>query len=135
MGIDYQPKLIIGFPLNDIKVQEWMNKHDCEDCYDINEILKEKYPEISDSKIVDLDIVDDSDQNLSIYVTISGNHYSGEVEYFLTFYIEELNVRGIKNITEDLLNLAKKIFKEIENDELECKTIDDIPIFSTLHIY
>jgi hypothetical protein len=120
MGIDHEPKLIIGFRLDIIKVKKWMKKHGIDDCSDIDE-MKEKIPNL----------------NIGLGITMAGNLYSREIEYFLTFYTEQsfITVKDIKNITEDQLNLAKKVFKEIENDELECENVDDIPIFSTLYVW
>jgi hypothetical protein len=117
MGIDHDSKLIIGFSLDEDKLKKWMDKHDIEDPYDINKIIREMYPELPE-------------KSLSLYVVHAGNAYSDCNEYYLTFFECGTNIGEIKKITPNHLELAKKVYKDLMKEDLECKSVEDIEVYS-----
>ena len=131
MGVDYDAKLIIGFELDSEKVEQWMKEHGIEDSYDINELLKEKFPEIPE-KICKSGY---RSSTWSIYIVRYGNNYNGDCEYFLTFYEGgSFKIKDI-DITPEMLDIAKKVYKEIIEEEVDCPTVSDIEIFSVLYVW
>lgn len=127
MGIDHDSKLIIGFNLDEEKLNKWMKDHDIEDQSDATNLLKELYPEIPNKELIENDIHSSS---LSLYIVHAGNTYSDYDEYYLTFFECGTKVGKIKQITSEHLELAKKVYKDIMDEELECEKVDDIPVYS-----
>ena len=133
MGVDYDAKLIIGFELDSEKVKDWMSKYDIEDEDELNSKLKEKFPEIPE-KIYKNNAIKSS--TASIYIVRYGNNYSDQIEYFLTFYESGIKIKDIEQITPELFEIAKKVYRDIEGTDLvECSSIKDIPIFATLYVW
>lgn len=132
MGIQYDTKLIIGFELDSDSVQKWISENQVEDHYLFNKKLREKYPEIPDQTRKPGLIVS---TNLSVYVIKCTEYYESDPQYYLSFYEHGYcTIKQINEITTEHLNLAKKVYKEITNKELECNNMSDIRIFSALDV-
>jgi len=141
MGVDYDASVIIGFKLDSDKIYQWIrdnNENDDrndrdrnyaeEDLKMINSTLKEIFPEIPDKK-------------WTIYIGSFSNRYAGwcnpgREEFYLTFYLGvDLKIKDIKNgISEELFELAKEVYQELMDEEIDCQTIDDIEIFPAVNI-
>ncbi len=132
MGIDYDTELIIGFELDPEKIEQWMIDHDIKYPDDINDLLKEKFPEIPE-KIRKATGFRSS--TWSIYIVCYGDNCFGEMAYFLTFYEGGSFTSKDIAITPELLTLGKKVYKELMDEELECVNPDNIRIFPTLHVW
>lgn len=126
MGVDYDSKLVIGFGLDEDKINDWMSKNHIDSVDEINEILEKLYSDIPKKE---------NSKSLSLYVIKAGNVYSDYTEYYLTFFNCETNIGCIKNIKEEHLEMAKKIYKLIIEKELECEKVDDINVFSVSYIW
>ena len=127
MGVDHDSKLIIGFDLDEDKLKKWMDEHEIEDPSDATKLLEELYPDISKKEYPNGIIYSGS---LSLYIVQAGNAYSGYMEYYLTFFECGTNIGKIKQITPEHLELAKKVYKDLMGEELECKSVDDISVYS-----
>ena len=134
MGVDHEAKLIVGFSLDYDKVKKWMNENDIEDEDTdlMNNILQEQYkiPEkIYNNKSY-------SSLSLSIYIKMFGNIYNDQIKYFLTFYeCSSINIKDLNNITQEMLDLYKKIYSDIMSEECVCENVGDIPVLSTLYVW
>lgn len=120
MGIDYTPVLIVGFNLESEDVQKWMSSKNIEDPYEINMTLNNIYPELS---------------KMALFVVGAGDQYSGESEFYLSFFDGDTKISNIKKITEEHLQLAKKVYNDLTGKELECSCVDDIEIYAVLHVW
>lgn len=130
MGIQYNTELIIGFELDSDLVEKWMQKHKIDDPYYLNDKLSEIFPEIPQK---DKNIF--RSRSLSVYIMTCQNAYEGEMEYYLSFYEKgHCTIREINKIDHNLLTIAKKVYKDITDKELECETTSDIPIYSVLSV-
>ena len=136
MGIDYNAELIIGFSLDTDKVKEWCNKQ-CEDIDDgdineLNKLIEEKY-KLPEKIYKEGNNISSS---FSIYIKKFGNNYSDLPEYFITFYEGgQVTIENLNNITTELLDLAKQIYKDIMSKDCNCVFVKDIPIFPVLYIW
>ena len=133
MGVDYDAELIVGFSLDEDKIKQWMDKHNIDDYSDIDKVLKTKFPEIPEKVLIHPGQLYSG--SLSLYVVRYGNEYSGENNYYLSFYRCATDIKGIKAITENHLNLAKKVYKELTDDDLKCDSVDDVEVFPVLYIW
>jgi predicted ester cyclase len=117
------PKLIVGFDLDTDKVKAWMEEHKIDNPSKINEYIQEKFPEIPRNS-----------PDWSIYISYYGNRISNEVYYYLRFNNHQsFKIKDI-SITTEMLSTAKKVIKELTNEEIDCPTIQDIPIFSRWYL-
>lgn len=134
MGVDYDAELVVGFYLESDKMAAWLEKNKIEnDTTEINKFLEAKFEGIPVKEYVGGAIYSGS---LSLYIVCYGNHYQEDYSYYLSFFRCSTTIRKIKNITPELLALAKKIYKDIMDTDIEeCETVDDIPVHASLYIW
>lgn len=123
MGILYESELIVGFELDSDIMKKWLDKNKIDlDCYQIDDKLGELFPEMIE-------------EDMEIYVVCCIPYYdSSGYEYYLSFVKGSSTVKELNQIDTKKLNLAKKIYFEFMNQELDCKDVSDIPIFSVLNV-
>jgi hypothetical protein len=130
MGVDHDAELVVGFELDTEKVEKWSLKNNIHDPGEIDTFLQKIFKEIPEKNHLY------RSTTVSIYVRKYGDSYYSNGEYFLAFYTSRsLKIKDVNNITDELLVLAKKVYKEIIGEELECPTVSDIPIFSNIYIW
>lgn len=114
-------KLIIGFELNKEKVKKWMKEHKIKDSIEINEYMQQKFLEILKNPL----------DCWYPYISSYGNMISGEMHYYLKFNdVQKIKIKDIK-ITEEMLDIAKKMIKELTDEDIDCPSVDDVPVFSS----
>lgn len=120
MGVDYDAELIVGFYIDLNYIELYKVKNNIENDDDIYKFLENKYK-----------------LEKKIHFCVYGNLYSGVYEYYLTFNDKNLEtkIRDIKKIDQEMLDIAKKIYKEMTEKDLNCDNVDDIPIYSVLYVW
>lgn len=117
MGIYHGSILVVGFKLDGNKLYEWMIKNEIED-------LDEAYDHpIFTNLSRDLFIIKAGD-------AFDYNYWS-DADFYLSFFDDNMvNIGRIKKITKEHLESAKKVYKELMSEELDCKSVDDVEVFA-----
>jgi hypothetical protein len=122
MGVDHTPKLIVGFQLDTEAIDNWLEEHDIEDPYEINEWLSENHKECG------------------IHFSSYGNNYSDKKEYYLVFFDSDelddgLTIKDLLKIDDKSLNNMKMVYQLLTGEELKCDTVHDIPVNVVLYVW
>jgi len=134
MGIDYDSKLIVGFDLDTEKLKTWMEENNVKWISEVIKIIKEKFPEIPKKECAEKSVHSSA---VSIYVVNAGNCFIDDERYYISFFKKSITIGDINKITQEHLELAKKIYKFLMGVEPEpkCETVNDIKVYSVSNVW
>lgn len=125
MGIQYYSYVIIGFRLDYDFVVKWIQKHEKNFGSDPYYIFRNLYEnKVTETDTFKIDII-----RCRPYYDCSRD----DDNYHLTFVYkgeDGLAINKLSEITPELLELMKKIYKDIMKTKLKINSVQELPIYS-----